>query len=107
MKFRKFANPPNRTYFTPGDWNMIDDRFGIKIKASDTTRQWDGFRTKAAERRHEQDFIRSVNERIRSPWNRPEATDTFVNDAPVVDLRVTGAGRARVTSSGESRVVSQ
>jgi len=81
MKWSRFLTPGDKTWFVPGDWNAIDDRFGNKVKASTVGRQWDGFRTVHPERRHEQDFIRSVPERIRTPWNRPEPDDKFVNGA--------------------------
>ena len=84
MKWKHFACPQDKTRFIPGDWNTIDDRFGLKQKAGITHKQWDGFRTKAPEHRHEQDFLRSTKERIRTPWSRPEQTDTFVNAGAVV-----------------------
>ncbi len=75
MKWSKF----NRNYFRPGDWNAIDDVTGFKVKASETSLQWDGMRTKKALPRHPQDFLRALPERIRTPWTRSEGDDTFVN----------------------------
>lgn len=79
MKWKHFLNKPQKDTFVPGDWNAIDDRFGRKAKASTMSRQWDGFMTANPEKRHEQDFLRSRPERIRTPWNRPEPDDVFVN----------------------------
>ncbi|MCH8022924.1 MAG: hypothetical protein IH932_04185 [Thaumarchaeota archaeon] len=84
MKWSRFITPRRQTVFVPGDWNSIDDRFGTKVKASSTSLQWDKFRTVAAQRRHEQDFIRSTNETIRTPFSRPEPTDGFINQGAVV-----------------------
>jgi len=77
MKWSRFALPQNRTWFEEGGWNVIDDRSGLKVKASTTSRQWDGMRTTRALRRHEQDFLRATKERIRAPWNRVEQDDSF------------------------------
>lgn len=85
MKWGRYYQPDNKNRFVPGDWNSIDDRFGTKVKASKTQKQWDGFRTVAAERRHEQDFIRAVSERIRSPYSRPEVRDQFRNQGVTVE----------------------
>ena len=85
MKWKQFINPRNGTWFRAGDWNAIDDRSGKKVKASTETKQWDGFYSTRSQRRHEQDFLRGVKERIRTPWNRTEGSDdTFVNTAAIV-----------------------
>lgn len=77
MKWNRFFHEPTKTIFIPGDWNLIDDLTGMKVKASATTKEWDGFRSTKSQRRHEQDFLRSFPERIRTPFARPEQTDTF------------------------------
>lgn len=78
MKFSKFAKPSKqKTCFVPGDWNVLDDVTGFKVKASQTRKQWDGMRSAKALPRHEQDFLRSRKERIRIPWNRSEPADSF------------------------------
>ena len=84
MKWSKFATSQSQTRFNAGDWNTIDDRSGRKVKASATSKQWDGMRTTQALRRHEQDFLRGIKEVIRTPWARTEVTDTFVNQAATV-----------------------
>jgi len=79
LKWSRFITSPEGTRFVAGDWNAIDDRFGLKLKAGDMYKQWDGFRTKAPQPRHPQDFIRGQKERIGTPWNRTEPDDVFVN----------------------------
>ena len=79
MKWAAFVEKTGGTRFVEGDWNVIDDRSGRKVKASDVGLQWDGMRTTRPQRRHEQDFIRSTPERIRTPWARIDPDDTFVN----------------------------
>lgn len=79
MKWDQFHSQNGADRFEPGDWNVIDDRTGRKVKASTTQRQWDGARTQRAEPRHPQDFLRALPERIRTPWSRPEQDDEFVN----------------------------
>ena len=80
MKWFNFAEPRERTRYIEGDWNVIDDITGVKVKASATSFQWDGMRSTQATRRHPQDFLRGTPERIRTPWARVDATDLFVND---------------------------
>jgi len=81
MKFSRFLHPSgSKTRFVPGDWNYVDDISGHpKKKASTAEKQWDGRMTGHASPRHEQDFLRSTPERIRTPWTRPDQSDTFVN----------------------------
>ena len=67
MKWDKFITSPTGTNFVAGDWNAIDDISGLKLKASEIKLQWDGQRTRNPLRRHEQDFLRSTKERIRTP----------------------------------------
>lgn len=83
MKWAKFSTPQTETTFKEGDWNVIDDRFGHKVKASETTKQWDGMRSIGSQQRHPQDFIRAKPERIGTPWSRPE-TLTYVNQGAVL-----------------------
>jgi len=81
MKLRKFARrggDGQHTRYVPGDWNAIDDVSGLQVKASELTRQWDGLMTTDPEERHPQDFLRSVPDRIRVPWTRPDS-NTFRN----------------------------
>lgn len=81
MKYDKWRDTQSdgRNTFIAGTWNAIDDRSGAKVKASDTRKQWDGFRTVKPQKRHEQDFLRARKEKIGTPWTRPR-TDNFVNE---------------------------
>jgi hypothetical protein len=69
---------PEGSNFRPGDWNVIDDLTGMKVKASRVSKQWDGIRTTRPTKRHPQDFLRGTPEGIRTPWSRPEQEDVFV-----------------------------
>ncbi len=53
------------TVFVPGSYNQICDRTGFKVKATTTQREWTGntVRTKSWEERHDQDLLRSVQDR--------------------------------------------
>lgn len=68
-----------RNRATRGDWNIIDDDSGFKVKASDVRLRWDGvYVTKESyEERHPQDFIRMPKEDQSVPFVRAEAVDTF------------------------------
>lgn len=72
------------TYARKGDWNVICDLSGFKVKASETTLRWDGLRviTRFCEPRQPQDFIKGVKDNPTVPWTRPETVDQFLS-APV------------------------
>ena len=76
MKWSTFIGEDS-DHFKEGDWNVIDDMTGFKVKASETVKQWDGARTARPLKRNPQDFLRGRKERIRTPFARPEATDVF------------------------------
>lgn len=92
--------------FIPGDWNLICDVCGTKVKASQSKRRWDGLIVcpKDFEFRHPQDFLRSKIDKIAVPFSRPQPVDQFVtinyvdagnNDyTPNEDLRSAIAGVA-------------
>lgn len=63
-----------------GDWWVIDDVTGLKVRASDTAEQWDGqlVRKKYFEERHPQDFVRGIKDDMMAPFSRPRAVDVFV-----------------------------
>lgn len=70
----------NRDEFVAGDYNVICDRTGFKVKASDTLLEWNGLRVRKAdwEQRHPQDFVRGRADRQTVPDARPEQTDVFL-----------------------------
>ena len=79
------------TRYVRGDWNIICMRSGFKIKASQSTREWNNLRVaeKYSEARHPQDFVRGVMDQQAVPFANPEsATDNFLNpgDVTVDDL---------------------
>jgi len=78
------------TYYKKGDYNLICDRTGFKIKASQAKKQWDGLLVKKSvwEARHPQDFIRSKPDHQSVPDPRTEGNDYFLsaNEVSVDDL---------------------
>lgn len=76
MKINEFLKG-NESEFKSGDWNVIDDLTGLKVKASTVSKQWDGIRTQRPTKRHPQDFLRGRPEKIRTPWARPEPDEVY------------------------------
>lgn len=74
-----------KDYAKIGDWNALCDVCRFKFKASELRRRWDGRMVCEAdfEERHPQDLIRIPQERIATPWARPEPVDTYITPAPV------------------------
>jgi hypothetical protein len=56
--------------YNPGDWNSTCYRCGIKFKASQLRKTWQGFYVcdKDWEPRHPQDFVKSVPDNPGVPW---------------------------------------
>ena len=69
-----------KNYFVSGDWNLICDSCGKKIKAHDAKQRWDGFLVcpSCYETRHSQDFVRARQDKISVPFTRPRPVDVFV-----------------------------
>ena len=69
-------------YFSPGTWNAVCDRCGAKLKASQLTKDWQGFMlcSRCWEPRHPQDFVRArpTAEPAPVPFVRPPATPDYV-----------------------------
>ncbi len=65
--------------YKPGDWNLICDVCGTKIKASESKRRWDGLLVckRDFEFRHPQDFLRAKTDKISVPFSRSEPADKF------------------------------
>ena len=70
-----------RTRYKKGDWNVIEDIGGRKVKASQTYLRWDGLRVlkQDFEERHPQDFVRAVPDDQSVQWTRSEATDVEIS----------------------------
>jgi len=73
-------------YFVSGDWNIICDVCGWKIKASDTKHRWDGRITcrKCWEPRHDADFIKARKVDGSGgggsvPWTQPDPPEVSVS----------------------------
>lgn len=65
--------------YVEGDWNIIDDRTGMKIKRSEARFTWDGVLThhKNWEEKHPQIDLRGRDEQIAVPDSRPRQPDKF------------------------------
>ncbi len=102
--------------YKPGDWNLICDVCGTKIKASESKRRWDGLIVckRDFEFRHPMDFIKARTDKISVPFSRSEPVDQFVtinyidtgnNDyIPNEDLRsaIAGVAIAGLAISGKT-----
>jgi len=68
-------------YYKPGDFYRICDLSGLKVRASETVKQWNGLIVHRdwAETRNPQDFVRGVADLQRVPDPRPEAADRFLD----------------------------
>ena len=71
----------SRNYYTSGQFNVICDVCGKKIKSGDAKQRWDGFIVCPSdfEQRHSQDFVRARQDKISVPFTRPRPVDVFVN----------------------------
>ncbi len=73
--------------YRAGDYYVICDVCGFKIRASETRRRWDNLRvcTKDWESRHPQDFVRGRRDRQRVPDPRPEPADNFIEVGDITE----------------------
>lgn len=83
----------NELIYRPGDWNIICDVCGFKLKASKSRQRWDGLVVCQAdwEARHPMDFIKTPTDKISVPFSRPRPPDVFVNDNTTKDRTINGA----------------
>ena len=65
-----------RNHLKLGDWNVACDVCGLKYKASQIKKRWDGLMvcSKDYEQRHPSDFLRIKTEKISVPFVRPDST---------------------------------
>lgn len=70
--------------YKSGDWNLICDVCGKKMKASHARHRWDGLIVcdEDFEHRHAQDFLRVKSDKITVPYTRPVPTDIFRYTTP-------------------------
>lgn len=79
-----------KTFYRKGDYNIIDDRTGFKIKRSQARMTWDNLLVdkRGWEIRHPQDFLKgkSDNQSVSQP--RTEGEDSFLSpgDVTIEDL---------------------
>jgi len=66
--------------YRPGDWNIICDVCGQKVKASVSRKRWDGLIVCKDdwEVRHPMDFIKTPVDKISVPFSRPRPPDEFL-----------------------------
>ena len=66
-------------YYISGEWNLICDVCGKKIKAGEAKHRWDGFVVceKDYETRQPQDFVKARVDKITVPFLRPRPADVF------------------------------
>ena len=71
----------SRNYYTSGQFNVICDVCGKKIKAGEAKHRWDGFVVCLSdfEYRHEQDFVKARQDKISVPFTRPRPVDIFTD----------------------------
>jgi len=71
----------SRNYYVSGQFNVICDVCGKKIKAGEAKHRWDGFVVCPSdfEYRHEQDFVRARQDKISVPFSRPRPVDVFTS----------------------------
>lgn len=77
----------SRNHYVSGQFNVICDVCGKKIKAGEVKHRWDGFVVCEDdwEERHPQDFVRARQDKISVPFTRPRPTDAFILQNPVWD----------------------
>ena len=65
-----------------GDYDVICDKTGFKVKASECSLEWNGsiVRKESWEPRQGQDIIRSVPDKQSVPIARSEPANTYVSD---------------------------
>ena len=87
-------------YYKAGEWNLICDVCGKKIKAGEAKHRWDGFVVCPSdfEYRHEQDFVRARQDKISVPFSRPIPTLTYTNVSYI------DTGNAICTYSGRQAI---
>ena len=67
-------------FWAPGDYNVICDRTGAKMKRSQCRKEWNGLlvRRESFEERHPQDTLRSREDHQAVPDPRSEAAVSFI-----------------------------
>ena len=73
------------SYYKHGDYNVICDRSGFKVKASQTRKEWNNLRVRKDlwEPRQPQDFVRTRPDRQTVPDPRTEGENVFLSAGDV------------------------
>jgi len=95
-------------YYTSGDWLIICDVCGKKMKASHSRHRWDGFIVcdGCFEHRHPQDLIRTKPDKQSVPYSRPP-NDVYIDVTYIEPLSctyITKAGMADIGTADCSTV---
>lgn len=85
----------SKNTYTVGEWNVICDVCSKKIKSSEAKQRWDGLIVCPSdfEQRHEQDFVKTRQDKITVPYTRPIPEYVFTN----VDYICTIDGKTAIT----------
>ena len=77
-----------KNYYASGQFNVICDICGKKIKAGEAKQRWDGFVVCPSdfEQRHPQDFVRARQDKISVPFTRPRPLDSFRESLSFQDM---------------------
>lgn len=69
-----------KSYLDLGNWNVVCYFCGVKYKATDLKRYWQGFWVCEScwEPRQEQDFVRGVPDDQTPAWTQPKPPNVFV-----------------------------
>jgi len=94
-----------KSYYKPGDYNVICDRCGGQYKRSECAIEWNGLLTCLRgcwEERHPQDFVRAKEDRQAVPIARPDisfemATTTLSSSASKDDVSIEVASAANIS----------
>lgn len=96
-----------RDEYVPGDYNIISDRSGFKIKHSQSRMEWTHSVVDKTEWevRHPQDFLKAVPDRQSVSDPRPGAVDGFAETTTTLDAEeLTGQTTLSVTSTSTMAV---
>ena len=93
---------PTNDRYVHGDFNVISDRSGFKLKRSECRREWNGLLVGKDEwePRHPQDFVRGVKDDQSVPDPRPGAVDNDLDITTTLDAdEIQGQTVLSVTST--------
>jgi len=99
-----------KSYYKPGDYNVICDRCGGQYKRSECAIEWNGLLTCLRgcwEERHPQDFVRAKEDRQAVPIARPDisfemGTTTLAKNALEGATTIKLTSKAKVQRVGDS-----